>query len=66
MIDALQNLVFAKPEKPLSSIKSLINQRGSIFTYALFSLVNNQLQSKSKCPIQNTHVGSNDSFFKFK
>ena len=43
MIDTLQSSAFAKPDKPLPSIKSPINQRGSTFIYALSPLVNNQL-----------------------
>ena len=63
MIDVLQSLVFAKPDKFLPSIKSLIDQCGSIFIHALLPLVNNQSQSKSKRLTQNTHIGRNDGFF---
>ena len=41
MMDALQILVFAKPDKPLPFIKSPIDQCGLIFTHALLPLVNN-------------------------
>ena len=51
MIDVLQNLAFAKSEKYLPSIKSLLDQCGFVFTHALLPLVNNQSQSKSECPI---------------
>ena len=56
----LQNSAFAKPDKSLPSIESLINQLGSTFTHALLPLVNNQLQSKSKYLIQNTHTKSDN------
>ena len=62
MIDALQNLAFAKPYKPLSSIESHTDQRSSTFTHVLLPLVNNQSQNKSKRPTQNTHTGSDDGF----
>ena len=51
MINALQNLAFAKLDKLLPSIKSFIHQCGLIFTYILLPLVNSQSQSKSKCSI---------------
>ena len=63
MIDVLQSLVFAKLNKPLPSIKSLIDQRGSTFTHALLPLVNNQSQSKNKRITWNTHTGIDDGFF---
>ena len=43
MIDILQISAFAKLDKPLLSIKSPIDQRGSTFTYVLSPLVNTQL-----------------------
>ena len=64
MIDTLQSSVFAKLDKLLSSIKSFINQRGSIFIYALLPLVNSQLQSKSKRPTWNTYIESNIGSFR--
>lgn len=42
MINVLQNLAFAKPDKPLPFIKSPINKRGSTFIHALLTLVNSQ------------------------
>ena len=63
MIDKLKNLAFTKPEKSLSSINSLINQRGSTFTHALLPLVNSQSQSKSKHLTRNMYTKSYDSFF---
>ena len=60
MIDALQSSAFAKPDKPLPFIKSLIDQRGSTFTHALSPLVNNQLQRESKRPTRNTYTRSDD------
>ena len=62
MIDVLQSLAFAKPDKSLPSIESPINQRGSTFTYVLSLLVNNQSRSKSKRLTQNTHTRSDDGF----
>ena len=63
MIDALQSSAFAKLDKPLSSIKSFIDQRGSTFTHALLPLVNNQSRSESKRLTRNTHTGSDDGSF---
>ena len=60
MINILQSLIFAKPDKFLSSIKRFIDQCGSTFIHALSLLVNNQSQSKNKRPTQNTHTESND------
>ena len=60
MIDALQSSVFAKPDKPLPSIESFIDQRGSTFTHALSPLVNNQSRSENKRPTRNTHTGSDN------
>ena len=60
MIDALQSSAFAKPDKPLPSIESPIDQRGSTFTHALSPLVNNQSRSENKRPTRNTHTGSDN------
>ena len=64
MIDILESSAFAKSDKFLPSIKSFIDQRGSIFTYFLLPLVNNQLQSKNKRLIRNTHIRSKDGSFR--
>ena len=66
MINVLQSSAFTKLDKSLRSIKSPIDQRGSIFTHALLLLVNNQSESKSKRLIQNTYTRSNDGSFKSK
>ena len=60
LIDSLQSLVFVKPDKFLPFIENLIDQRSSKFTYVLLPLVNNQLQSKNKHPIQNTYIRGDD------
>ena len=65
MIDVLQSSVFAKPDKPLPSIESPIDQRGLIFTHTLLLLVKNQLRSKSKRLTWNNHTGSNDGSLGF-
>ena len=64
MIDALQSLAFAKPDKPLPSIESFIDQCDSTFTHAFLPLVNNQSQSKNKRLTRNTHTGSDDGSLK--
>ena len=64
MIDALQSLVFAKPDKLLLSIKSFINQHDPTFTHALSFLINSQSQNKWKLLTRNTYLGSNDGFIR--
>ena len=64
MIDALQSSAFAKPNKPLPSIKSFIDQRSSTFIHAFLPLVNYQSRSESKCLTRNMHTGSDDGSFR--
>lgn len=51
MINILQSLAFAKPNKLLPSIKTPINQYGSVFIYALSLLINKQSFNKNQCHI---------------
>lgn len=63
MMDTLQSLASAKPDKLLPSIKKPIDQCSPAFTHALSPLLNRQLLSKSLRPIYNTYTGSNKGSF---
>lgn len=63
MINILQSLFFTKLDKILPSIKKLIGQHGSIFTYILSLLVNRQTANKSYLSIWNTYTGSDTGSF---
>lgn len=47
-MDILQNLLFAKSDKSLQSIKKYIHQRSSTFIFTLLHIVNNQSEKKCK------------------
>ncbi len=62
MIDILKNFVSLKLDILLSSIKKLIDQQSSAFTYTLLLLVNRQISRKIERPIHNIYIGNNDGF----
>lgn len=57
-------MLSTKPHKPLSSIKTPIEQHNSDFIYTLSPLVNKQPTSESQHLIQNTYTRSDDGFLR--